>query len=100
MEESLIEKDISCELWREYDWYGRIYRIHTPKTLFIKPGETTHRVVDINGVTHCVPSVGNLGCVLRWQNIDKINTVAAVEIIDEKSKNNLIESWYTAKECI
>lgn len=65
--------DISHELWREYEW-GNLnlstlykYRINKPQTLFIRPGGTTHRVVDSEGIVHCVPSVGIMGCVLRWK---------------------------------
>jgi hypothetical protein len=58
-------RDISTESWREYDFDGRVYRIDGPKTLYI--GETTHRIVDAAGVTHCVPAPGQQGCVLRWQ---------------------------------
>lgn len=61
-------KDISTELWREYDFGGRVYRIDLPKDLYI--GTSTHRVVDITGMVHCVPAVGYHGCVLRWQSKD------------------------------
>jgi hypothetical protein len=64
----LKEFDISKEVWREYDWGGRIYRIDYPKKLFLRDGGTTHRVVDGTNVVHCVPSVGVMGCVLRWFN--------------------------------
>lgn len=64
----LKEFDISHEMWREYDWCGRIYRINNPVTLYLRPGGSTHRVVDKDGIAHCVPSVGVMGCVLRWQN--------------------------------
>ena len=77
---SLKEFDISHELWREYDFFGgikdstgeimRIYRINNPQKLFIRDGGKTHRVVDDKGVAHCVPTVGFLGCVLRWKNPD------------------------------
>lgn len=77
---SLKEFDISHELWREYDFFGgikdstgeimRIYRINDPQKLFIRDGGKTHRVVDNKGVAHCVPTVGFLGCVLRWKNPD------------------------------
>lgn len=62
--------DISHELWREYEWESRTvpYRIVCPKWLFLRPGGTTHRVVDSDGVVHCVPSVGFMGCILRWKN--------------------------------
>ena len=56
----MVEKDISGEIWREYDFGDRVYRIDRPKRLFI--GETTHRIVDEKGVTHCVPK--NLP--IRW----------------------------------
>ena len=71
----LVKYDISHELWREYEWEGRSkpYRIDNPLELFIRPGGTTHRVTSkIHGeiVAHCVPSVGEKGCVLRWGNKD------------------------------
>ena len=58
-------KDISTEQWREYDFVGRVYRIDSPKLLYI--GKTTHRIVDSVGVTHCCPAPGFSGCILRWQ---------------------------------
>jgi len=71
---SVKEGSLLDEEWREYEWYvnpgsseeeiTRVYRIDNPKHLFV--GTTTHRVVDINGVVHCVPNVGYMGCVLRW----------------------------------
>ena len=68
----LLEFDISHELWREYEWEGRSvpYRIEVPQLLFLRPGGSTHRIVDSEGVAHCVPSVGVMGCVLRWKNPD------------------------------
>lgn len=61
-------KDLSKETWREYDFDGRVYRIHSPMQLWI--GSTTHRVLDVNGVVHCVPAPGENGCVLRWKPSD------------------------------
>ena len=75
MSEELIEKDISWEMWREYDFlvdggpFHRVYRIENPKKLFYRVGGTTHRVVDEFGVAHCVPAPGQQGCILRWQNL-------------------------------
>ncbi len=74
----LLEFDISHEEWREYNWVWwdgevrrhRIFRINEPKTLYIRPGGSTHRVVDAQGIAHCVPSVGCMGCVLQWKNPD------------------------------
>lgn len=60
---------ITDEAWREYDFAGRVYRIENPQLLFI--GTTTHRVVDAQGVVHCVPVPGSHGCVLRWQARNK-----------------------------
>lgn len=62
-------KDLTQEQWREYDFSGRIYRIDAPQQLFI--GTTTHRVLDGNGVVHCVPAPGEKGCALRWQPKDR-----------------------------
>lgn len=80
------EFDISKELWREYEWFGgiknsngtevmRVYRIDNPQKLFIRSGGTTHKVVDLEGIVHCIPTVGYLGCVLRWENADKSKPV-------------------------
>lgn len=57
-------KDLTKEAWREYDFGGRVYRIAAPKLLWI--GTTAHRVLDHDGIVHCVPAVGQHGCVLRW----------------------------------
>jgi len=64
----LKQFDISIEEYREYDFGGRVYRIHHPVTLYYRVGGTTHRVVDNLGVAHCVPSPGVNGCVLRWKS--------------------------------
>jgi len=64
----LTEFDISHELYREYDFEGRVYRINNPVRLYLRDGGTTHRVVDSIGVVHCVPTVGERGCALRWKN--------------------------------
>ena len=72
---NLSKNDITTEEWREYDFGGRVYRIDAPKTLFMRPGGTTHRVLDFNNVVHCVPAPGLNGCVLRWSNKDKTNPV-------------------------
>jgi hypothetical protein len=66
----LSENNISNELWREYDFGGRVYRIDNPVTLYTRPGGTTHRVVTADKVTHCVPAPGVNGCVLRWTGKD------------------------------
>ena len=62
----LQEFDISHEVWREYDYEGRVYRIDEPRTLYV--GRTTHRVVDKEDVAHCCPAPGEHGCVVRWYN--------------------------------
>ena len=62
------QRDITDELWREYDFGGRVYRIDSPKALVV--GTTTHRVVGSDGLVHCVPAPGLQGCVLRWQPRD------------------------------
>lgn len=54
------------ERWREYDFGGRVYRIDNPATVYFRKGGSTHRVVDANGISHCVPAPGVNGCVLRW----------------------------------
>lgn len=80
---TLLRRSIDGEDWREYEWdevrqnqLGRFertgsrvtYRIKSPKTLVIRPGGSTHRIVDSIGVAHCVPAVGLLGCIIRWKN--------------------------------
>jgi hypothetical protein len=75
-DDKLIEKDISTEEWREYDFlvdggpFTRTYRIYGPQKLFYRVGGTTHRITDVDGVAHCVPVPGEKGCVLRWKNFD------------------------------
>ena len=66
----LIRKDISNEYWREYDFGGRVYRIADPAELYYREGGSTHRVVDSEGVVHCLPVPGQSGCVLRWKSRD------------------------------
>lgn len=64
------ENSLLTEAYREYDFQGRIYRIDNPVSLFVREGGTTHRVLDSEGVVHCVPIPGSHGCVLRWKNKD------------------------------
>lgn len=63
----LKQGDLTDEDWREYDFGSRVYRIGHPKTLYYRTGGTTHRIVDADGVVHCVPVPGNGDCVLRWK---------------------------------
>lgn len=61
---------LSDEVYREYDFGGRVYRIEYPTQLYYRNGGVTHRVVDFFNVVHCVPAPGEFGCVLRWKNRD------------------------------
>lgn len=70
------EYDISVEQWREYDFNNRIYRIDNPTKLYLYSGGSTHRVLDKDGLVHCVPAPGNAGCVLRWKAKDETKPVA------------------------
>lgn len=67
-----LPHDLSGELWREYEVSGHdfayCYRIDSPVSLYV--GKTTHRVVDSEGIVHCLPAPGHLGCVLRWKPRD------------------------------
>lgn len=63
--EQMERKDLTDEMWREYDFGGRTYRIVAPVALWI--GTTTHRVLGADGTVHCAPAPGHHGCVLRWQ---------------------------------
>jgi hypothetical protein len=59
------------EEWREYE-FGKdrvVYRIVNPVEVQFRDGGSTHRIVDADGVAHCVPAVGVSGCVLRWKSI-------------------------------
>ena len=78
----LVHLDISHELWREYEWEcettGRryVYRIDSPVSVFYpRRKHYTHRVVDQRGVAHCVPTLGLMGCVIRWMNQDGLPPV-------------------------
>jgi len=61
------------EQWRMYTWTDPItghpaeHKIDNPQILYYESGHTTHRVVDISGVVHCIPAVGYFGCVLNWK---------------------------------
>jgi hypothetical protein len=68
--DGMMAHDLTPELWREYDFGGRVYRIDNPKTLYTRAGGTTHRVEGPDGVVHCLPAPGHLGCVLRWKQKD------------------------------
>ncbi len=64
----LIKIDLrNVEEWREYDFNGRVYRIDRPISVEFKRGGSTHRVVDLDGIAHCVPAPGQGDCVLRWR---------------------------------
>ena len=72
----MIKQSLSTELWREYDFGGRVYRINNPGDLYYRPGGTTHCITTYDGqtdtvVVHCVPAPGEKGCVLRWQSADQ-----------------------------
>ena len=64
----LVHRDIKGELWREYDFGDRVYRIDDPVQLMFRQGGSTHRILDGSGVVHCLPAPGHCGCVLRWLN--------------------------------
>jgi hypothetical protein len=66
----LENKPATDEQWREYDFAGRIYRIDNPTAVYFRRGGSTHRVVDAEGVVHCVPAPGIDACVLRWKAKD------------------------------
>ena len=78
-DKNLVANDLTSEAWREYEFGeagARVtYRIHDPKTLFIRVGGSTHRVVDAGGVVHLLPGPGYRGCVIRWQPRDQSRPV-------------------------
>lgn len=63
-------KDLTVEDYREYAdlTNGTVYRINNPVALYFREGGTTHRVVDANGVVHCVAYGPGQAVVLRWKN--------------------------------
>lgn len=71
----ITKHSLAAELWREYDFGGRTYRIDYPKALYLKKDATTHRVLDHVGRVHCVPAPGEKGCVLRWKTKDDTHPV-------------------------
>lgn len=87
---TLVRKCIEDELYREYEFdevrqnkdgnlvrTGKriVYKIDNPVFLYLRPGGTTHRIVDDLGVAHCVPSIGIMGCVVRWRNKEGVEPV-------------------------
>ena len=74
MSGELRRHDLSHVVWREYEWTDPVtgnrvtYRIDAPQALWLRPDSTTHRILDATGTFHLVPSVGQLGCVVRWQS--------------------------------
>ena len=66
----MTERDLRHEKWREYHFGATTYKIDNPQTLFFREGGTTHRVLTLDGVVHCVPAPGCCGCVLRWMPVD------------------------------
>lgn len=64
--------DLTIESYREYE-FGQppnrvVYRINDPVAYYWREGGSTHRVVQADGVVHCVPAPGFNGCVVRWKN--------------------------------
>jgi hypothetical protein len=83
---TLIKKRIDNELWRSYEWIVpelsdndshelREYIIVNPRYVYIRSGRFTHRVVDADGISHCVPAPGRYGCVLKWENPKETESV-------------------------
>lgn len=72
-ERELTRGDLTTEEYREYDFIpvGQtervVYRINNPVAVYFYKGCSTHRVEDADGIVHCVPAIGSLGCVVRWK---------------------------------
>ena len=63
--------DISTEEVRVYEVAGAgEYRIANPVGVYLREGGTTHRVVDSQGICHCIPFPNEGRTVIRWQNKD------------------------------
>lgn len=62
--------DISDEVYRAYEFGTGLDRyrhvVRSPETLVFRKGGSTHRVIDSEGVVHCVPAPGHNACVLTW----------------------------------
>lgn len=67
-------RNLTNEKWRSYAWIDPItkkrieHKIYAPVSLTV--GKITHRITDVTGLVHCVPSVGYFGCVLFWEVIE------------------------------
>lgn len=63
--------DITDEIYREYDFGSRTYRIDKPVALYYSSiNPSTHRIVDSEGIVHCVPFDKKGSTVLRWKTAD------------------------------
>lgn len=71
--------DIRDELYREVltlDSEGKVktrYRIDKPRTLIIREGGTTHKVIDADGLVHMYHYVP--GVIVRWMPKNKTKPV-------------------------
>ncbi len=76
---AIVQGDLSDEEYREYLWSfngeSHSYKIDNPKTLYTRPGGSTHRVLGADGLVYCLPAPGVWGCVLRWKPRDPANPV-------------------------
>ena len=75
LSDDYIVKDISNEMWREIYFLKteKTYRIKYPKTLIIRKGGSTHRVVDSDDIVHCyaAPEFGET--VIKWKSLPTVN---------------------------
>lgn len=74
-----VEADISDEDVRCYEFGTGVDRyrhlIRSPQTLVYRHGGSTHRVIDADGVVHCIPAPGHQACVLTWTPKDPSNPI-------------------------
>jgi hypothetical protein len=64
-ESVLVNMETANEVYREYDFSGRVYRIDRPVSVEYRLDGTTHRICDNNDVVHIVPAPGYFGCIVR-----------------------------------
>ena len=69
-EDVLVSLETANEVYREYDFSGRVYRIERPTSVEYRMDGTTHRVFTLDPesnkeVMHVVPAPGYFGCVVR-----------------------------------
>lgn len=95
-------RSVTDELWREYEYFGPVvgddegvqslYHIDHPVMVYFRPDGRFHRILDSEGIVHCVPAPGQFGCVLRWMPKDAKNPVQLQDKIYDYSRHRACNS--------